>query len=91
MTRKAQLLGTLITGVVALVSLQASIAQDKYPSRPVTFLVPQAAGGANDAIARVIAQKLTETSGQTFLVDNHPTWAGALCIGWQRHDESPDR
>ena len=76
MTRKAQLLGTLITGVVALVSLQASIAQDKYPSRPVTFLVPQAAGGANDAIARVIAQKLTETSGQTFLVDNHPGAGG---------------
>jgi len=65
-----------VAGVFALTALQASLAQDKYPSRPVTFLVPQAAGGANDAIARVIAQKLTESSGQTFLVDNHPGAGG---------------
>ncbi len=50
-------------------------AQDKYPSKPVTLVVPQAAGGANDAIARVIAQKLTEQTGQTFVVDNR-TGAG---------------
>ena len=43
-------------------------AQDKFPSKPVTLIVPQAAGGANDAIARVIAQKLTEQTGQTFIV-----------------------
>lgn len=50
-------------------------AQDKFPSKSVTLIVPQAAGGANDAIARVIAQKLTEQTGQTFLVDNR-TGAG---------------
>ncbi|TFZ04312.1 Bug family tripartite tricarboxylate transporter substrate binding protein [Ramlibacter rhizophilus] len=51
-------------------------AQDKYPSRPVTLIVPQAAGGANDAIARVIAQKLTEQTGQSFIVDNKPGAGG---------------
>jgi tripartite-type tricarboxylate transporter receptor subunit TctC len=50
-------------------------AQDKFPSKPVTLIVPQAAGGANDAIARVIAQKLTEQTGQTFIVENR-TGAG---------------
>jgi tripartite-type tricarboxylate transporter receptor subunit TctC len=50
-------------------------AQDKYPSKSVTLIVPQAAGGANDAIARVIAQKLTEQTGQNFVVDNR-TGAG---------------
>lgn len=51
-------------------------AQDKYPSRPVTLIVPQAAGGANDAIARVVAQKLTEQTGQSFIVENRPGAGG---------------
>ena len=51
------------------------LAQDKYPAKTVTLIVPQAAGGANDAIARVIAQKLTEQTGQSFIVDNR-TGAG---------------
>jgi tripartite-type tricarboxylate transporter receptor subunit TctC len=51
------------------------LAEEKYPSKPVTVIVPQAAGGANDAIARVIAQKLTEQLGQSFIVDNR-TGAG---------------
>jgi tripartite-type tricarboxylate transporter receptor subunit TctC len=50
--------------------------QEKYPLKTVTLIVPQAAGGANDAIARVIAQKLSEASGQTFLVDNRPGAGG---------------
>ncbi len=53
-----------------------AIAQDKFPSRPVTVVVPQAAGGANDAIARVIAQKLSEQWGQTVLVENRPGAGG---------------
>ena len=51
-------------------------AQEKYPLKTVTIIVPQAAGGANDAIARVVAQKLSELSGQTFLVDNRPGAGG---------------
>ena len=51
-------------------------AQGQYPVRPVTVIVPQAAGGANDAIARIVSQKLGETMGQTFLVDNRPGAGG---------------
>ena len=51
-------------------------AQGQYPNRPVTVIVPQAAGGANDAIARIVAQKLGEIIGQTFLVDNRPGAGG---------------
>jgi tripartite-type tricarboxylate transporter receptor subunit TctC len=60
----------------ALWSAVEAQAQDKYPSRPVTLIVPQAAGGANDTIARVIAQKLTEQMGQPFIVDNRPGAGG---------------
>jgi tripartite-type tricarboxylate transporter receptor subunit TctC len=53
-------------------------AQDKYPSKPVTLIVPQAPGGANDAIARIVAQKLTEQTGQQFIVDNKPGAGGNI-------------
>jgi len=64
-----------LTLALSLAGGSAALAQDKYPSKPVTLIVPQAAGGANDAIARVIAQKLTEQTGQSFIVDNR-TGAG---------------
>ena len=47
-----------------------SQAQDAYPNKPISVIVPQAAGGANDVIARVIAQKLTEQMGKNFIVEN---------------------
>jgi tripartite-type tricarboxylate transporter receptor subunit TctC len=62
-------------GLLAL-AFGSAHAQDKYPTRPVTIIVPQAAGGANDAIARVVAQKLTEAMGQQFIVDNKPGAGG---------------
>ena len=67
----------LLSLALALSPLASGIAfaQDKFPSKPVTIIVPQAAGGANDAIARVIAQKLSEQLGQPFIIDNR-TGAG---------------
>ena len=65
-----------IAGLLVLSVVPHALAQEKYPSKPVTIIVPQAAGGANDAIARVIAQKLSEQLGQTFIVDNRPGAGG---------------
>ena len=64
-------------GLLAL-AFGSAHAQDKYPTRPVTVIVPQAAGGANDAIARIVAQKLTEAMGQQFIVDNKPGAGGNI-------------
>lgn len=57
-------------------------ADDKYPGRPVTVIVPQATGGANDAIARVIAQKLTAVLNRPFVVDNRPGAGGNIATAY---------
>jgi tripartite-type tricarboxylate transporter receptor subunit TctC len=68
------LLRTTTAAALATFAMAAA-ADPAYPTKPVTLIVPQAAGGANDAIARIVAQKLTEQTGQTFVVENR-TGAG---------------
>ena len=53
-------------------------AQEKFPSRQVTLVVPQAAGGANDAIARVVAPRLSERLWQPEVVQNQPGASGNI-------------
>jgi tripartite-type tricarboxylate transporter receptor subunit TctC len=48
----------------------ASFAQGAYPSKPVTLIVPAAAGGPTDTVARLIAESMTKTFGQTVVVEN---------------------
>jgi tripartite-type tricarboxylate transporter receptor subunit TctC len=62
-------------------------AQTPYPSKPVRFIVPSAAGGGTDIIARAVAQKLSEALGQQFVVDNRPG-AGQM-IGIELVAKSP--
>ncbi len=52
-----------------------------YPTQPVRMIVPYAAGGPTDVIARVVAQKLSETLGQQFYVENLPGAGGNTGIG----------
>ncbi|HVF62474.1 MAG TPA: tripartite tricarboxylate transporter substrate binding protein [Casimicrobiaceae bacterium] len=62
-------LRSVACAAIFAVTAVAAYAQN-YPSKTVTIVVPQAAGGANDAVARIIAQKLGENLGQAFVVDN---------------------
>ena len=55
----------------ALFLCGASFAQE-YPSKPVRFIVPYAPGGSSDILARTLGQKLAESLGQQFVVDNRP-------------------
>lgn len=68
----------LLVTAVATSSGHIAVAAD-YPERPVRIVVPLAAGGANDTVARIVAQKLTESLGKPVVVDNRP--GGATNIG----------
>ena len=72
----ASALGTALIAGLAPAPGQAQPA--KYPDRPVKLVVGFAAGGGTDVAARVIAQKLSETLGQTFVVENRPGASGLI-------------
>lgn len=61
-----------------LLTAGGASAQDGWPNRAITYVVPFTPGGSTDVIGRVIAQKLTETLGQPVVVDNRPGAAGAV-------------
>ncbi len=60
---------------------------ETYPNKSVTLIVPQAAGGGNDAIARIVAQKLSENLKQQFIVNNKVGAGGN--IGAQAAAQAP--
>jgi len=57
--------------ILAVLAANPAAAQD-YPARPVTIIVPLAAGGGTDIVARMLAQKLEQRLGKSFLIDNKP-------------------
>jgi tripartite-type tricarboxylate transporter receptor subunit TctC len=63
---------TLLTVALPALAAGTARAQDDYPTRPVTFVVPFARGGGTDILARVLGQKLQEQLGQPFVVQNRP-------------------
>jgi len=72
-------LATLASSIgMALAPMPAFAAEPAYPSRPVRFLIPQSPGGGSDTIGRLVAQKLADSFGQSFVVDNRPGAAGML-------------
>ena len=69
---------TALLTTLALVAISMPADAQTFPTRPVRIVVPFTPGGANDVIARVVAQRLTEPLGQQVLVDNRGGAGGAI-------------
>lgn len=74
--RRAALRGLAGLGLAA--TLPLARAQDAWPSKTVSYIVPFTPGGSTDVIGRTLSQKLQDALGQPFIVDNKPGAAGAV-------------
>lgn len=72
-----RMLSAAVLAAVIVVSW-GSAAQASYPERTVTFLVPFSAGGGTDAIARLMAQRLSDRFGRSFVVENRVGAGGSV-------------
>ena len=83
---------TILSGAIAAASILASYpaaAQSNFPTKPITIIVPAAAGGPTDTVARLIGEAMGRTLGQTILVENVGGAGGT--IGMARASKSgPD-
>src|SRR5512146_881367 len=64
------------TALAAFAFATGALAQGAFPSKPVHLIVPQTPGGASDALARIVGQKLSERWGQPVVVENRPGAGG---------------
>ncbi len=74
---------SIVAGVVALVAgvgvpLSANAADSDWPTRPVTVVVPAAAGGGADVLTRIIASHMGKATGKTFIIENRPGAGGGI-------------
>lgn len=74
MTRTLRALAGLALAAAAIGHAQA----DTYPSKPIQMIVPQAPGGSNDIVARLVAADLSQRIGQQVVVENRPGAGGNI-------------
>ena len=66
--------------LATLAGITGSIAED-YPNRPITMIVPFAAGGPTDVVARIMAEGMRPALGQTIVIENITGAAGSIAVG----------
>src|SRR6478672_8878120 len=62
---------------LTLPGLASAVAED-YPARPITLIVPYAAGGGNDVMARIVAEKMSKSLGQQIVIENKGGAGGSI-------------
>src|ERR1035437_199923 len=76
--RRAGFALSLLAVVLVATNAAAQRKPDNYPTKPIRLIVPFAPGGGTDIVARALAQKLTESLGQSVVVDNRSGGGGTI-------------
>jgi tripartite-type tricarboxylate transporter receptor subunit TctC len=72
---------TILAALLALLALGGHARADSFPSHQITMIVPFSAGGPTDAMARILAERMRTTLGQTILIENVTGAGGSLGVG----------
>ena len=86
MKRNLRVLGVMVLGSMLLAG--AGFAAEKYPSRPITFVVPLGPGGMTDVTGRLLAEKFKAELGQPVLVVNKPGANGAIGLKYAQSQKA---
>jgi tripartite-type tricarboxylate transporter receptor subunit TctC len=71
----------LAIGFCVTTLVDSAFAQEGYPSKVIQLVVTTAAGGANDIVARAVAERLSESMGRPVIIDNQPAGNGSVAAG----------
>ena len=77
--------GAVLLGSAGLAAWGSAAAQSAYPSKPIRFIVPFAAGGSNDVMARLFAERLSTIVKQPTVVENKPGASGVIGAEYVAH------
>jgi tripartite-type tricarboxylate transporter receptor subunit TctC len=83
------MLKTLCAAIAALITIAGTASAQTYPTKPVTMIIPFAAGGPTDVLGRVMAQRMSEILGQQVVVEN-VGGAGGMTGSKRVADAAPD-
>jgi tripartite-type tricarboxylate transporter receptor subunit TctC len=85
---KGRMIMAILVGLF-VVSLAVTVAAEKFPSKPITVIMPFSAGGSSDLTMRILANIVTEPLGQPIIVTNKTGGSGAVAYGILKN-EKPD-
>lgn len=74
------MLRTIISSLVVAFAPVAAVAESPYPNQAIRFVVPYAAGGLPDTVARIVGQHLQERIGQSVVIENRPGGGAAAAV-----------
>src|ERR1700693_88878 len=72
---------TILAALTAVLTFGGAAAAEKFPSHPITIVVPFAAGGPSDAMARILGERMKITLGETVLIENVTGAGGSIGVG----------
>src|SRR3954462_10545547 len=72
---------SILAALLAMLTFAAPARAENFPSRPITIVVPFAAGGPSDVMARILAERMKLRLGETILVENVTGAGGSIGVG----------